>query len=83
MHPAFSVITSPVIEIGIPARFWLFTECVFGLLLGDVLCLPRKVFDLHAVRPRKDNVKRLQKVQQYFAREQTPAELCKAPLCLQ
>jgi hypothetical protein len=67
----------------IVTRFFLFGDCVFTLLLMDLLGIPGKVFHLNAKTAMPDNVKRLKKVHEFFACPQTPMDLRKASLCLQ
>ena len=64
-------------------RFWLFTECVWSLLLVDLLGLSRTTFTLTSVSARKESVKRLQRVQNFFSDSKTAAEIRKASICLQ
>ena len=64
-------------------RFWLFAECVWCLLLIDILGFPSSIFTLSTVSARKLNVKRLRLVQQFFAQANMPADLRRAALCLQ
>lgn len=69
-------------ERPVPTRFWLFTSCVWALLLMDMLGLPTSLFKLDTKKPQKENADRLGKVLKFFQAKTTPALLRKAALCL-
>ena len=67
----------------IVTRFWLFADCVFTLLLVDLLKLGPTIFKVHSTKPRQDSIKRIRLVASFFDAAETPAQLRKAATCLQ
>ena len=70
-------------EKPIVTRFWKFSQCVWSLLLIDILGLPAKVFTLRTVSPARDNSKRLDRVRAYFGNPSVPTQLRISSLALQ
>lgn len=67
----------------IVTRFFLFTECIFALVLMDLLQIPKHIFEVCQSRPREQNIKRLQRVAKFFSDAKSSHDLRKAALCLQ
>ena len=78
VHFILKVENHPVVT-----RFFLFMECVFSMLLIDVLGIPGDIFTLSMTNPQRQNVKRLKLVAAYFASPTARQDLRKAALCLQ
>jgi len=69
-------------EHPIVTRFWLFGSCVCTLLLIHLFNVPIKIFTVQSIRPQVKQQKRLDAVRAYWNRQETPAELRIAVLCL-
>ena len=63
-------------------RFWLFTECVFGLVRWFLLDVPPEdVIKVNVANPREEGQKRLEAVNAFFTHDETVRTLRRAVLC--
>ncbi len=64
-------------------RFWLFSDCVFGLLRIGLLELPIKdILRLSTTHPRLENQRRIRAVEKYLCHKNTLVELKRVSLAL-
>lgn len=70
-------------EKPIVTRFFLFAECVFGILRSLLLGVPAHVFTVESKNPRLENQKRIDAFGRWYADPSTLGHLKVACLCLQ
>lgn len=69
-------------EKPVVTRFWLFTGCVFALMLLKYLAIPADAFRLLTTSPRPENARRLTAFLVWYQAPDTDAHLRKVALCL-